>query len=465
MYRYCVYVGQTECRINTARVSAYPINKVWDGTQRSAAQTETAYFATADIDKPTDVKIHIDGDFNNYDIRPHAAKLCHSRDGNDITVHVEKPCQFTVEPNGMHNALHVFINPVSRRPDKDNIVYYGAGRHEAGLIWLESGSELYIDEGAIVHGVIYAKDAQNIKIHGRGIIDSSDYARGNDKNGNHEIIEQLRKKGITEDFHETGIVCSNLILYNCKNVTVEGITLRDSMFWSLITRNGCENITIDNVKIIGQWRYNSDGIDICASKNVTVKNCFVRSFDDCFVARSPYLPEETGTVENITVENCVLWCDWGKSLEIWCGDCPTKIRNVVHKNNYLIHLSALAISVTTWFGSKETIIEDILYENIYIDGDEVYPNLQIETENHSKYVHGETHIPDLIRICAERIGKNLGNQKHEPVKDTNDFNLLFQNITFKNVRCTDRRLPVKIIEQKNLLEIKNVTAQNCSFKI
>ena len=109
---------------------------------------------------------------------------------------------------------------------------------------------------------------------------------------------------------------------------IEGITLKDSMFWSLIVRNHCENIVIDNIKIIGQWRYNSDGIDICSSKNVTVKNSFVRSFDDCFVARAPYLKDETEDVENITVENCVMWCDWGKSLEIWCGNKPCAIRNI-----------------------------------------------------------------------------------------------------------------------------------------
>lgn len=41
---------------------------------------------------------------------------------------------------------------------------------------------LYIDEGAIVHGVVYANDAENVRIMGRGILDASFYLRGNDDN-------------------------------------------------------------------------------------------------------------------------------------------------------------------------------------------------------------------------------------------------------------------------------------------
>ncbi len=465
MFTYSVSINGKELCVQEVRVSAYPFNKVWDGVQRSKSQTEIAYFVTADIDSPSRLHICINEDFKDYDIRPHAANLEHYRNGKVIDVNIEKPCQFTVEPDGTHFALHVFINPISKAPCGDNVIYYGPGEHEAGLIWLESNSKLYIDEGAVVHGVIYAKDSCNIEISGRGILDSSKYSRGNDMNGDRTVIEQLISKGLTDDFSETEYVCSNLVLHNCKNVTVEGITLRDSMFWSLITRNGCENITIDNIKIIGQWRYNSDGIDICASKNVTVKNSFIRSFDDCFVARGAYLPGETEDVENIKIENCVLWCDWGKSFEIWCGNRPTTIRNIVHKNNYLIHLNAVAISVTTWYGSNKTVIEDVIYEDIFIDEEKSYPNLQIESPKHPQYIFGEEHVPTLVRICAEKIGRNLGNQQFEPAKITDDFNLLFQNISFKNVRCSDTKLPVMIEEQKGLLEIKNITSEDCSFEI
>jgi hypothetical protein len=39
-------------------------------------------------------------------------------------------------------------------------------------------------------------------------------------------------------------------------------------------------VDISNYKLIGLWRYNSDGIEICNSEDVTIRDSFVRSFDD-----------------------------------------------------------------------------------------------------------------------------------------------------------------------------------------
>ena len=85
---------------------------------------------------------------------------------------------------------------------------------------------------------------------------------------------------------------SALVAYDCENLTIDGIIIRDAMLWTVIVRNHCRKVLIDNIKIIGQWRYNSDGIDICASEDVVVRNSFIRAFDDCFIARGAYLEGE-----------------------------------------------------------------------------------------------------------------------------------------------------------------------------
>ena len=64
-------------------------------------------------------------------------------------------------------------------------------------------------------------------------------------------------------------------------------------------------------KVFGQWRYNNDGVNIVNSKNITVKNSFVHSFDDSITIKGIDRYAETDN-ENILSENCVLWCDWGK---------------------------------------------------------------------------------------------------------------------------------------------------------
>ena len=466
MKTYEVKIDGTACRVQKARVSAMPFNKVWNGAQRPLSQTEEAYFVTVDMEHTINMEICVKEGFERYEIRPLSFDLSDKRVQNTVTLTIDQPRHFTFEADGFHNALHVFINPKSQKPAlSSNTLYYGKGAHNAGLIWLKSNQTLYIEEGAVVYGVVYAKDAHNVTIAGRGVLDSSPYRRGNDiGEGGHSVIDALNAKGISEaDIKFTG----NLVLHHCKNVTVEGIILKDAPLWALITRNGCENITIDNVKIVGQWRYNADGIDICTSKNVIVKNCFVRSFDDCFVARGAYLDGEDGDVENVTVENCVLWCDWGKSLEVWCGHKPTCIRNVTFQNNYLIHLCNTAMNITTWYGSGRSIIQNITYENIHIDPENEYRSEMLESEEIKSYVYQPGYRPWLIKISVERLGRmaGLGTQKCEEVDDLSGFHLRYENILFDRIICPDASLPVRVKEKEGVLQINNVTARNCKFKI
>lgn len=468
MRQYTVRLNGKELEVNKVRVSAMPYNHVFEGSQRPLNQSEETYFVTADITEAAKLEIEVKDDFESYEIRPLEYNVSDKRNGNKVELTVDKPMQFTFEPDGFHNAMHIFINRPSEKPTDDkNLIYYGRGEHTAGLIWLESGQTLYLEEGAVVYGVVYAKDAENIKIAGRGILDSSPYRRGDDfGEGGRDIYDDLIKHGIGKESVEAGYVCSNMIIHNCKNVTIEGITLKDSMFWSLIVRNHCENVLIDNIKIVGQWRYNSDGIDICASKNVIVQNCFVRSFDDCFVARGAYLEGECKAVENVVVRNCVMWCDWGKSLEIWCGNKPCEIRNIKFENNYLIRLCFTAINITTWYGSKMALVENVAYKNVFIntDSDEHRMGGMIENEENPVYVNNKRRAVTL-HIGPEKMGKSTGNQGVEELSNYDDFDNVYRNIVIEGVRTDDKEPIVSIAENNAYTHIDGICVKNCDFDI
>ena len=103
-----------------------------------------------------------------------------------------------------------------------------------------------------------AKDAENIKVLGRGVIDSSPYKRiqeytDSDAEGE-EILNELKKKNVSR-----GI--GNVLMIDCKNVLIDGLVFRDPPEWSYNIYH-CENVRINDVKLIGLWRYNADGIDI-----------------------------------------------------------------------------------------------------------------------------------------------------------------------------------------------------------
>jgi len=466
MNKYSVCLDGKALTVYPARVSKAPINKVWDGVQRSIEQTEDAYFVSFDLCGSGKLEIAVDSDFETFEVRPLSVDFKAERAGRKITLSVERPGQFTVEIDGPHHALHVFANTAATKPSGD-VIYYGKGEHKADLIWLESNQTLYIDEGAVVYGVIYAKDAENVRIMGRGILDSSPYRRGNDDTaGGREVIDALLEKGFTPlDMKYHG----NLVLNHCKNCTVEGIILRDAPMWCMIVRNDCENITIDNIKIVGQWRYNADGINICTSKYVTVKNSFIRSFDDGIITRGAYLEGESGNVENVLVENCVLWCDWGKSFESWCGHKPTEIRNVTFKDCFLIHLNAVAMNVSVWYGSEHSVVDTVRYENIFIDLDEEYYYNQLETPEKPVFEEKPGHVPCVLSVSVERLGKmvDLGSQKCEAIDDFSDFRICFRNISYRNIRYfgSKRSLRTVIRKHSDIHVLENITAEDCDFQI
>ena len=277
------------------------------------------------------------------------------------------------------------------------------------------------------------------------------------------MIDALLARGFTPvDMKYHG----NLVLNHCKNCLIEGIVLRDAPMWSTILRNDCENITVDNIKIVGQWRYNSDGINICTSKNVTVQNCFVRSFDDCIITRGAYLEGECGNVENVTVQNCVLWCDWGKSMETWCGQKPTEIKNITFKNNYVIHLHATAMNVTVWYGSEHSVVNGVCYEDIFIDVDE--HNCQKLLEENGT-VNRREFLPHVLSVSIERLGRmvGLGTQVCENATDDTGFCVYFGNISYKNVRYfgKKRALDVIVKQYSQIHTIEHVRAIDCDFEI
>ncbi len=457
MYR--VKLNGQELTVYSTRVSAFPFNKLFDGKQRDLSQSETAYYVTADIDTSAILEIAMETEFLEYELRPFAKNIVSQREGNTILLTVVPSMQVVLEIDGKHNALHIFINPISKAPNDKQVIYYDKGEHYAGLICLESHQTLYLEEGAHVYGAVYAKDAEDIKICGRGVLDASPYRRNDDIEADgHELQEELKRRF---GFAETDArYLGNLTLYNCKNVFVEGVILEDAPLWSLTVRNGCDDITIDNVKVIGQWRYNSDGIDICASRNVTVKNCFVRSFDDCIIARAAYLEGEDEPLENMTVENCVLMCDWGKNLEIWCGWVPTSVRNVSFTDCYLTRMTHIAMSIATWFGSEQTLVENILYKNIYIDEDKSYEPPLYETAVQEVYDKktASAFRPTLVHITAEKLGKPAprGSQLVEAEMDTSNFDIKYRNIVFDGIYKPQGLDKIHIKENTEFFKTENI---------
>jgi len=398
-------------------VSAVPFNRRWPGHQRSEDQREEAYFARLSADEPVKFTYRPKKAFSECVVRPLSKKIEPAVYGGEITFTIPSCGGYTVELDGTHNALHIFIDaPVNYAVSKENCsYYYGPGVHSPGLITLNSGETVYIDEGAVVFGSIAAKDASNIKILGRGILDNS--------HNREEILFSASGDGSTDTQNSRR---SNTIeLRSCKNIFVEGITVRNSLLYNFAVHD-CEDGVIENVKTIGCWRYNSDGIDLHNCERFRVSDCFLRTYDDSLCAKGNRGAREV--CRDITFERCTVWSDWGMALEIGADTCADRMYNIVFRDCDIIHLvdNALDVQNVDYGDVYEVLFEDIRVE---YGKDIQQPRIQKNDEEIYSYKEDSDYLPRLMMIriykhheystsCPD--GRNVRGQAHD---------ILFKNIS------------------------------------
>ena len=340
-------VGSQQVPVYQCRVSAMPFNQVWPGYQRPLDQTEIASFAYWDMSGSVEVEVISHRPVKSVAVRPSARGIQAKVNENRITFRMTSPQQITVEVNGWHKALHLFANApqtAAPNPNDPGVRYFGPGVHRPGKIQLESDQTVYLADGAVVYGTIEARGASNIRILGRGILDTGAFERGQ------------------------AYGCIRLL--NSQNAVVNGIILRDPDLYGLSTF-ACSNVSISNVKLIGLWRYNSDGIDIHNSQDVSVRGCFVRSFDDSLVVKGIKgrrdferqglgAPLETNLpVRRALFEGCVVWNDWGRALEVGAETVAPEITDVTFRDCDIIRTSCVAMDIQH---SDRAAIKNVLFE-------------------------------------------------------------------------------------------------------
>ena len=319
---YVVTVDGQPAGVAAVRNSAMPVNIRWPGHQREIDQTEIDGMVRFSTAGKAVIAVTAPRDFKEVKVRPYSKGVKAEVAGRTATFTIPGPGAYSVEFDGPHENLHVFADPpetLKVNVGEKGVRYFGPGEHDAGLITLKTGETLYIDEGAVVFGRVEARDADHIRILGRGILDMS-CIKEQPVAIDPKLAEEQRKRG----FAITNAKRWNAMkLEFCDDVLIDGITIRDSLLYN-IRPIGCRNLTIRNVKICGNWRYNSDGIDMHNCENVRISDCFVRTFDDAICVKGfDYTMNESEMLHdgyhhnvftNVVVERCTVWCDWGHCL-------------------------------------------------------------------------------------------------------------------------------------------------------
>ncbi len=350
-----VTANGASCQVRRCRESAIPFNRVWPGYQRSIDQTELASFVSFAGDGP--VEIRVTGMARTGDapavVRPLSRKVEPVAEGDCVTLALDAPGQYVLENGSFHQPLYIFYNPLAPETETGRTArwQFGPGLHFPGAIRVESGDSVYIAPDAIVFGGIYGENVHDVRIYGGGTLHGGTTAR---------VFASF-----SENFQN-----STIKFYNSTDITIEDIIVQDASGW-VVSFWGCSRIDIARIKILGQWRYNTDGIDLCNSDHVLIHDSFIRSFDDNIVLKGmdfvdfKTVPWQKGRpLADITARNCVLWCGWGRTLEIGIETAAPEYRDILFEDCDLIHNSAVCLDIQNGLDAD---IHHLVFRNLRIE--------------------------------------------------------------------------------------------------
>lgn len=378
------------------------------------------------------LRIECDSVPKKIDIKPRRYNIDYRANENFIEIPINAPCNFSVELDGdCNNGLMVFASAFCKveKGAYDNIITVERGRHFAGEIEVtEDNTLVYFEDGAYADGKITAKNCDNLTIAGNGIISMENYCRNGGSYG------ALRIDG-------------------CTNVQIKDITVLDSCNWSVCIA-GCDNVIVDNCKVIGQ-RGNSDGIDVCGSRNVHVKNCFTRVWDDSLVVKA----FNTGDVSDILFENCVLWNDFARPIEVGVELRADRVHDVCFRNIDIIHSPTGYPLMGIHHGDRADVY-NISFENIAVEDSPAAQIFDIRITDsvwNTDAKKGGIHDILFANInITENCGRALSPSRIHGYCD----DAAVENVKIENVRICG--MEVRNAREFNL--ITNGYVKNVSFK-
>jgi polygalacturonase len=310
---------------------------------------------------------------------------------------------------------------------KGGTILVPAGIYRTGPIELKSNVTLKLETGTVLLGselvtdyqvdgrrrpLVWAQNASNMMICGRGIIDG----RGNTfmhlekpRTAANDFERRYTRQG--EDFMSAKFGTSDgpvtygprpsrlVAFYDCKDVTMRDVVLKDAPCWTLNFAD-CENVNVDGVKVINNPVIpNNDGFHFETCRNVHIANCELLCGDDAICVTSVN-SRNPGFCENVTVSNCAMS---SRSAGVRLGYGMNTVRNCVFEN-LVIRDSNRGIGL---FVRQEGSIENVLFNNIII-----------QTRLHTGHWWGKGEPVHISVIPANESTSKLGRVR---------------NVTFSNI--------------------------------
>lgn len=317
---------------------------------------------------------------------------------------------------------------------------------------------------------IYAYQKENIAITGEGTFDGQatkekywlPWKNGsvNKNESQAEAKKKIRQMGeeqvpVEERIFGEGSYLRPSFLqpYECKNVLIEGITIKNAPFW-MVHPVFCTNVAIRKITV-NSFGYNNDGINPDSCSYVLIEDCILNTGDDAIAIKSGL--NKDGYIVGVPCEYIVARNNTyltGKGSAATVGsDMSGDVRYVYFMDSKseesCNHLQTVSIKTN---GDRGGTIE-----NIYISGLEavtaedyaVYMTMEYEegdTEATTPSIH-DIYIKDCKLTGADKGTIGIIGYERSPIK-----NIYFDNCTFVNCKS-----------KFTLWNVENISLNNCTF--
>ena len=263
---------------------------------RAHTRTSMTYF---DFSGTVEVAVTLtQGALNTARIRPRSFQVEPAIAGNTLTFTLTRPRNLSIEVNGdtFHN-LQLFAGAIDAPPPPQgpDVIYFGPGLHSPGpKLALKSGQTLYLAGGAVLQTSIVCDHVHDVQILGRGILYQAE-------------------DGI-------GVAFSD-------RVRIHGVIVMNPSHYAVLAGN-TTNLSIEGLKSFSSQGW-GDGIDIFSSKHVLVDDVFMRNSDDT-IAIYGHRWNFAGDVDDVTVQNSVLWPDVAHPIIVGTHGNPSQPETLEH---------------------------------------------------------------------------------------------------------------------------------------
>lgn len=219
------------------------------------------------------------------------------------------------------------------------------------------------------HPCLWVRNAENVEITGKGTIDGSGeywwgFYDGDYPEGLADRLAEFEERNEYQDDVSSFTLRPPLLqIYGSENVSVSGVTLRNSPFWNTHVVYSAD-VTIHDVSIANPADApNGDGIDIDSSRFVRISDTYINAGDDaiCLKSGKDEPGREVGEpARNITVTNCTV--EAGHGGVVIGSEMSGDVRDVAVTNCTFTETDR-GIRIKTQRG-RGGVVEDLHFENI-----------------------------------------------------------------------------------------------------